>query len=75
MKRLTIKVIISDSDLTEAFNHLTKDDLKRIIAEEEISRKQALKIAAVYGLETEVRICMDLVGMTPTEALAEWDLL
>ena len=46
MKRLTIKVTISDSDLTEAFNHLTKDDLKRIVAEEEISRKRALKIAA-----------------------------
>lgn len=75
MKRLTIKVTISDSDLTEAFNHLTKDDLKRIVAEEEISRKRALKIAAAYGLEFEVRTCMDLVGMTPTEALAEWDLL
>lgn len=65
----------SDSELTEAFAHLTKDDLKRIVAEEEISHKRALKIAAVYGLETEVRICMDLVGMTPIEALAEWDLL
>ena len=75
MERSTIKVTISDSDLTEAFNHLTKDDLKRIIEEEEISRKRALKIAAVYGLESEVRTCMDLVGMTPTEALAEWDLL
>ncbi len=75
MKRLTIKVTISDSELTEAFNHLTKDDLKRIVAEEEISRKRALKIAAAYGLESEVRTCMDLVGMTPTEALAEWDLL
>ena len=75
MKRSTIKVTISDSDLTEAFNHLTKDDLKRIVAEEEINRKRALKIAAVYGLEFEVRTCMDLVGMTPTEALAEWDLL
>lgn len=75
MKRLIIKVTISDSDLTEAFNHLTKDDLKRIVAEEEISRKRALKIAAAYGLEFEVRTCMDLVGMTPTEALAEWDLL
>ena len=65
----------SDSELTEAFNHLTKDDLKRIITEERINRKRVLKIAAVYGLETEVRICMDLVGMTPTEALAEWNLL
>ena len=76
MKKLTItKVTVSDSKLTEAFNHLTKDDLQRIITEERINRKRALKIAAVYSLETEVRICMDLVGMTPTEALAEWDLL
>lgn len=75
MKRLTIKVTISDSDLTGAFNHLTKDDLKRIVAEEKISRKRALKIAAAYGLESEVRTCMDLCGYSPTEALAEWDLL
>ena len=76
MKKSTIiKVTISDSELTEALSHLTKEDLKKIITEEEINRKRALKIAAVYGLETEVRICMDLVGMTPTEALAEWDLL
>ena len=65
----------SDSELIEAFNHLTKDELKRIITEERINHKRALKIAAIYGLETEVRICMDLVGMTPIEALAEWDLL
>ena len=76
MKKSTIiKVTISDYELTEAFNHLTKDDLKRIITEERISRKRALKIAAVYGLEFEVRTCMDLVGMTSTEALTEWDLL
>ena len=76
MKKSTIiKVTISDSELTEAFNHLTKEDLKKIITEEEINRKRALKIAAAYGLEFEVRTCMDLVGMTPTEALAEWDLL
>ena len=76
MKKSTIiKVTISDSELTEAFSHLTKEDIKKIITEEEINRKRALKIAAAYGLEFEVRICMDLVGMTPTEALAEWDLL
>ena len=76
MKKSTIiKVTISDSELTEAFNHLTKDDLKRIITEEEINRNRALKIAATYGLEFEVRTCIDLVGMTPTDALAEWDLL
>ena len=76
MKKSTIiKITISDSELTEAFNHLTKEDIKKIITEEEINRKRALKIAAAYGLEFEVRTCMDLVGMTPTEALAEWDLL
>ena len=75
MKKVTIKVTVSDSELTEAFSHLTKEDLKKIITEEEINRKRALKIAAAYGLEFEVRTCMDLVGMTPTEALAEWDLL
>lgn len=75
MKKVTIKVPVSDSELTEAFIHLTKEDLKKIITEEEINRKRALKIAAAYGLEFEVRTCMDLIGMTPTEALAEWDLL
>lgn len=76
MKKSTIiKITISNSDLTEAFNHLTKDDLKRIITEEEINRKQALKIAAAYGLKSEVRTCMDLCGYSPNEALAEWDLL
>lgn len=61
--------------LVIAFHNLTKDDIKRIVAEEEINRKRALKIAAAYGLESEVRICMDLCGYSPTEALAEWDLL
>lgn len=75
MKKVTIKVTVSDSELTEAFSHLTKEDLKKIITEEEINRKRALKIAAAYGLEFEVRTCIDLIGMTPTEALAEWDLL
>ena len=75
MKKVTIKVTVSDSELTEALSHLTKEDLKKIITAEEINRKRALKIAATYGLEFEVRTCMDLVGMTPTEALAEWDLL
>lgn len=76
MKRITItKTTISDSELTEAFSHLTTDDLKRITTEEKINRKRALQIAAVYGLEFEVRVCMDLVGMSPIEALTEWDLL
>ena len=72
---MKIKVTVSDSELTEAFIHLTKEDLKKIITEEEINRKRALKIAAAYGLEFEIRTCIDLIGMTPTEALAKWDLL
>ena len=68
MKKVTIKVTVSDSELTEALSYLTKEDLKKIITEEEINRKRGLKIAAAYGLEFEVRTCMDLVGMTPTEA-------
>lgn len=76
MKKVTIiTTTISDSELTEAFAHLTKDDLKKIITEEKIDHKRALKIAAVYGLETEVLICMDLLGMTPIGALAKLDLL
>lgn len=76
MKKVTIiKTIISDSELTEAFSHLTRDNLKRVTTEEKIDRKRALKIAAIHGLETEVRICTDLLGMTPIGALAKWDLL
>lgn len=74
MKKITITTI-SDSELTEAFNHLTQDDLNRIVTEEEIDYKRALKIAAVYNLVFEVKFCMDFCGMSPIEALAEWDLL
>ena len=70
MKKITITTI-SESVLTEAFNHLTKDDIKRITTEEKIDRK----IAAVYNLDYDVRFCMDFCGMSPIEALAEWDLL
>lgn len=72
-KVIIIKTTISE--LTEAFSHLTKDDLKRIITEERINRKRALEIAAVYNLDSKVRFCMDFCGMSPIEALAEWDLL
>lgn len=66
---------ISESVLTKAFSHLTKDDIKRITTEEKIDRKRALEIAAVYNLDYDVRFCMDFCGMSPIEALAEWDLL
>lgn len=72
MKKITTTTI-SESVLT--FNHLTKDDIKRITTEEKIDRKRALEIAAVYNLDSDVRFCMDFCGMSPIEALAEWDLL
>ena len=76
MKKITITTTtISESVLTEVFNHLTKDDIKRITTEEKIDRKRALEIAAVYNLDSDVRFCMDFCGMSPIEALAEWDLL
>ena len=77
MKKITITTTtISESVLlTEAFSHLTKDDIKRITTEEKIDRKRALEIAAVYNLDSDVRFCMDFCGMSPIEALAEWDLL
>ena len=76
MKKITITTTtISESVLTEAFNHLTKDDIKRITTEEKIDRKRALEIAVVYNLDSDVRFCMDFCGMSPIEALAEWDLL
>lgn len=58
-----------------SFANLSKEDLIRITNEEKINRKRALKIAATYNLEAEVLVCMDLCGMSPTEALAEWDLI
>ena len=73
MKKITITTTtISESVLTEAFSHLTKDDIKRITTEEKIDRKRALEIAAVYNLDY---VCMDFCGMSTIEALAEWDLL
>ena len=53
---------------------LTKEDLKSI-TECRIDRKRAIEIAKVYNLDHEVRWCIDYCGMTPEEALAEWDLL
>lgn len=66
---------IVDIDITIAFSSLTKEDLQRIITEERINRKRAIEIAKVYNLDHEVKWCIDCCGMTPQEALAEWDLL
>lgn len=55
--------------------HLTKDDLEKIITEQPINRKRAIEIAKVYNMDKEVELSMDLCGMSPMEALAEWHLL
>lgn len=66
---------IVDINLTIAFSSLTRENLQRIITEERINRKRAIEIAKVYNLDHEVKWCIDYCGMTPQEALAEWDLL
>lgn len=38
------------------------------------TREEALATAEKYGLTEEIKYMMDL-GFTPTEALAEWDIL
>ena len=62
-------------DITTAFINLSKEDLEKIVTECRIDRKRAIEIAKVYNLDHEVRWCIDYCGMTPEEALAEWDLL
>ncbi len=37
-------------------------------------RNEALILAAKYGLENEVQYCIDILGMFPEDALAEWDI-
>lgn len=39
-----------------------------------MKKKDALRLAACYGLEDEVSELIN-AGYTPTEALNEWDLL
>ena len=38
------------------------------------TREQAISMAKDYHLEEEVIECMDTYGMSPDEALEEWDL-
>lgn len=66
---------IKDTNITTAFSNLTKEDLQKITTECEVNRKRAIEIAKVYNLDREVKWCIDCCGMTPQEALAEWDLL
>lgn len=40
-----------------------------------ISRNQAIEIAKAYHLENEIKWYIDICGMPPEVALAEWDLL
>lgn len=40
----------------------------------EHSREFAIKMATKYGLQNEVIYCMDELGMTPNEAMMEWDI-
>lgn len=55
--------------------HFSSEDLQRIITECRIDRKRAIEIAKIYNLDREVKWCIDYCGMTPQQALAEWDLL
>ncbi len=51
--------------------------LQKKICRESLQKREsirAIEIAKVYNLDHEVKWCMNC-GMTPREALAEWDLL
>ena len=39
-----------------------------------MKKKEALKIARTYGLDNEVKYCIECCGMFPEETLREWDL-
>lgn len=39
-----------------------------------MNRKEAIEQAKVHNLENEVAWCIDCCGMTPEEALREWDI-
>lgn len=50
---------------------------KKILEEKQQSRftrEQAISMAKDYHLEEDVIECMDTYGMSPDEALEEWDL-
>ena len=51
-----------------------QDELLNFLQDFVSSRKEALNIAAQYGLQYEVLKQLNQ-GDTPTEALKEWDLL
>lgn len=37
------------------------------------SKEDAIEIAALYHLEEEIRIAIDKYGLSPDDALKEWD--
>ena len=39
-----------------------------------MTREEAIAKAAAYQLQGEVIYCMDELGMSPEEALDEWDI-
>lgn len=39
-----------------------------------MTREEAIALASKYGLESEVIYCIDVLGLTPEEALDEWDI-
>lgn len=39
-----------------------------------MSREAAISLAAKYGLENEIEHAIDVLGMFPEDALAEWDI-
>lgn len=47
---------------------------ERVECNYKTSRLLAIKIATAYKLQNEVIFCMDVLGMSPDEALLEWDL-
>lgn len=39
-----------------------------------MTREEAIALASKYGLEEEIEYCIDVLGLTPEEALDEWDI-
>lgn len=38
------------------------------------TREYAIKCASKYNLEAEITYCIDVLGMSPDEAMMEWDV-
>lgn len=39
-----------------------------------MTKEEAITIATAYHLQDEIEYCIDILGMTPEEALDEWGL-